>query len=382
MLERQILLYLYKGYPFSVVVTFFLGLLQVSVVGNVNNQYLANIWLAVLSFILFLRVLDYLYYLVVHKSEIYSISGMFRNLRLGLLLTGLVWGSFPVLMSGTIDLPQMVFIAFVFAGITSGATTSIGVDRPSMIIYLLTTLLPMFVLYISTGERMISVMGVMIFFFAIFLFASSARLRDQLISNVELREEALEREAVLEKRHKLTEMIVHLQAARLDSSLPGDAFDGLLDEVMQLAESGYGFIAGIEAGSTDRWRSVILANSGRVDLGFVNEAVEPVIVSGGRKNRLVDVYQRTVITARPQFTPDIEFFVGTPKVLQYASMLCLPVQNEGKVVAVIGLFNQNGVLDTHTADFLNPLIRTLGFLFTNHRNRQPATSENGISAAS
>jgi hypothetical protein len=369
MLERQILLWLYTGYPFSVVMTFFLGLLEVSVVCNDDNRFSAYLWLAVLSLILFLRVLDYLNYLVIHKAEIYSISGMFRNFRAGLLLTGLVWGSFPVLMAGTIDLPQMVFIAFVFAGITSGATTSIGVDRLSIVIYLLTMLLPMFVLYISFGERMTSVMGVMIFFFAIFLFASSVRLRNQLISNVELREEALEREAALVKRQKLTEMIVELQAAEPDSQLAGQAFETLLDEIMQLAESDYGFVVGIWSGNNGQRQSVILSNRGRVDMGFVNNVVEPVMIQGGMKNRLVDVYQRTILSGKPQFTPDLEFFVGTPKVLQYASMLCLPALVEDRVVAVIGLFNRNAALDTTTADFLSPLMRTLGFLFANRRNQ-------------
>jgi len=43
MLERQILLYLYKGYPFFVVMTFFLGLLEVGVVSNEINQRMAYI---------------------------------------------------------------------------------------------------------------------------------------------------------------------------------------------------------------------------------------------------------------------------------------------------------------------------------------------------
>jgi hypothetical protein len=95
------------------------------------------------------------------------------------------------------------------------------------------------------------------------------------------------------------------------------------------------------------------------------------MMPGGRKNRLVDVYQRTVLSGKPQFTPDLEFFVGSPKVLQYASMLCLPALVENRVVTVIGLFNQNGVLDTTTAEFLSPLMKTLGSLFANRRSQSP-----------
>jgi hypothetical protein len=381
MLERQILLYLYKGYPYSVVMTFFLGLLEVTVVSNEINRQRALGWLAALSLILFLRVLDYLYYLVIHKSEVYSVSRMFRHFRLGLLLTGLVWGSFPVLMAGSLDLSQMVFIAFVFAGITSGATTSIGVDRLSMIIYLVTTLLPMFIYYMSFGERMTAVMGVMIFFFAIFLFASSTRLRSQLIHNVELREEAQEKEAVLEKRQKMTEMIVHLQAARLDSTIDGDAFDRVLQEMMQLTGSGYGFIAGIEPDSSGTQGTRILANAGSIDLGFTRELLQNGLPMAGRLNRLIDVFQRTLVSGKPQFTPDIEFFVGTPRVLQYASMLSLPVLAGNRVVAVIGLFNQNGTLDGHTAEFLSPLLRTLGFLFASGRDGSPSGPVSNAPAA-
>ena len=368
MLERQILHYLYRGYPFSVVVTFFLGLLEVSVVSNEVNSQTAFVWLAILSAVLFLRVLDYLNYLVINKGEIWSVRNMFRNFRLGILLTGLVWGSFPVLMAGSVDLSEMVFMAFVFAGITSGATTSVGVDRISTVVYLFTTLVPMLAWFLSVGEYMTGVMGVMIFFFAIFLYASSSRLRNQLISNVTLREEALENQAILGRRQKLTEMIVRLQAARIEHTDMAGAVEKLLEEIIQLSESNSGFIAEVATDEQNQLDCRILANPNNLDLGFVTETLEPDRLASNRINRLDGIYSRAMVTGKAQFTPDIEFFQGSPKVLQYASMLCLPVHAGNRVVAVIGLFSQSRTLDGKTAEFLNPLMQSPGHLFASRQD--------------
>ena len=100
----------------------------------------------------------------------------------------------------------------------------------------------------------------------------------------------------------------------------------------------------------------------------MTETLEPDRLASNRINRLDGIYSRAMVTGKAQFTSDIEFFQGSPKVLQYASMLCLPVHAGNRVVAVIGLFSQSRTLDGKTAEFLNPLMQSLGHLFASRQD--------------
>jgi len=90
-----------------------------------------------------LRFLDYFNYRWRYQSEMYSIFGMFINFRLGVIFTGIFLGAFPVLAISTATITDMVFIAFVFGGMTAASVSSLGVDRVSLSGFLITTLVPL-----------------------------------------------------------------------------------------------------------------------------------------------------------------------------------------------------------------------------------------------
>lgn len=119
--------------------------------------------------------------------------------RLGVIATALSWGAGAILLFPAGDVSHQVFLAFVLAGVSAGAVTTLAVDRISAIGFLLPTLLPIIVRMLLESDKISLAMSVMSGLFLLFLLLSATRSGRILHENFRLRTESGEREEALLK---------------------------------------------------------------------------------------------------------------------------------------------------------------------------------------
>jgi len=106
----------------------------------------------------------------VHASRFFS----------GAVVAGVVWGTAGVLLFPAGDIVHQVFLAFAFAGMTAGGTTTMAASWKSVVIFLGLTLLPLTVRFLVVGDRTHLIMGAMVLLFIVALLQTAKRVHDTL----------------------------------------------------------------------------------------------------------------------------------------------------------------------------------------------------------
>jgi diguanylate cyclase (GGDEF)-like protein/PAS domain S-box-containing protein len=117
--------------------------------------------------------------------------------RLGILLSGLVWGSAGQVLFPANDSPHQMFLMLVLAGITSGALISYAVDLVSALGFSMLVLVPLATNLFVSKDSLSEAMGVAITLYLGFVFMSARNMNRHLIENISMRLEATTREEVV-----------------------------------------------------------------------------------------------------------------------------------------------------------------------------------------
>lgn len=126
--------------------------------------------------------------------------------RIGVILSGLAWGSAGLLLFPA-DHPQhQIFLIFALAGMTVGGVVSFSADLFSAIVFSLALAVPLvFSLFVEAGD-LSQAMGVAILLYLGFMMVAMRRISRQVHENIMLRLEAVRREEVVrasEERYRL-----------------------------------------------------------------------------------------------------------------------------------------------------------------------------------
>lgn len=173
-------------------------------------------------------------------------------------------------------------------------------------------------------------------------------------------------QAALLRQHRLTDMIARAQLRFIREADRRRAFDGLLDDLLTLTTSEYGFIGEILHGADgapylDAYATTGVAwDSASRDFSAVDA---PNGMDCGALNSL---FRGALATARPVIANDPQgaprrggLPPGRPRL---DAFLGTPILHGGEPVAMIGLANRPGGYDEGTVEFLQPLLITLGQL--------------------
>tara|TARA_R110000772_G_C13294986_1_gene438350 strand:- start:509 stop:1645 length:1137 start_codon:yes stop_codon:yes gene_type:complete len=359
MLERQVLKLLYDNYPFAIFMTLLLSAMEAIVVLNENNSHTILYWYAVLLLLQCLRFGDFYYYKWIQKGKIFSVYDMFRNFRIGIILTGITLGAFPVLLAGKVMIIDMVFIAFVLGGISAAAMTSLGVDKVSYVSFLWACLLPLMVSFFSLGGLMQNIMGTMILFYVIYLMFSASRFRRQIVSNVVLTDEALQDKKAISKRQKVSEMIVKIQAAYLEKKITGELYKSVLKEIIKLSDCQFGFICLVSPINKQEFSSKVVMNFDQIDLSRLSGEKLQLDELNKRPLTLEAYFSQVVLSGKSVEVDYIEFFQGVPSSRTLGNFYGMPLYFEDELIAVIGLINIYHSVNEESLEFLQPLFLTI-----------------------
>ncbi len=126
--------------------------------------------------------------------------------RLGILFSGLVWGSAGLVLFPANNTPHQMFLILVLAGITSGGLISYAVDLVSALGFSILALLPLVTSLFASGDGLSAAMGAAATLYLCFIFISARNMNRHLIENIIMRIEATAREEVVrasEERYRL-----------------------------------------------------------------------------------------------------------------------------------------------------------------------------------
>lgn len=134
-----------------------------------------------------------------------------RRYAYGAAAAGAMWGAGALFLFPG-EVVSQAFMGFVFAGISSGAITTLGPSRPSAVAFLTLALVPLALRLMLTTGPLPTVMGLMCVAFLFYLLGSSRQLGRTIDENFRLREAERLSEASLRHQKELLERVGKIAA--------------------------------------------------------------------------------------------------------------------------------------------------------------------------
>lgn len=352
--------------PRSLLANTLLSGLLLLVQWEVVQGTLALTWLGLMLAVLVVRAVIYADYRRSRPLDAAQTVRMLRRYRIGILATGMVWGMVPLIMFPSGDAVHQVFLAFVIAGVCAGATASLSVDRISNLGFIVPPLVTLMVAFLSEHGAMPVVMAGMVAMYMLFVVQSSIQSHRQFHDNLRLRNEALAQESVLQQQKRLVDVIARAQSQFIREDDRRRAFDGLLQDLLSLTDSEYGFIGEVlrtSAGqpylktyaiSNIAWDDVTRAfyqEHAPQGMEFFNlNTLFGTALSSGEPVIVNDPDHDPRRAGLPEGHPALNAFLG------------VPIKHGGALVAMIGIANRPGGYHQGLIDDLQPLLITIGQL--------------------
>lgn len=187
---------LYSSIPLAALGNLLNAGILVAVQWPVIDHDILLIWLSSLTVLTVLRGVLLLAYRRAHQ-RIENVR-LWSNLFLvGATLTAAMWGSAAIFLFPTDDVPHQVFLAFVLAGMSAGAATSLSFLQTPIAVFLALTLLPLAARFFFEQTALAAAMGAMTVLFLFFTLLSARRIFESTRQNIDLRMAADQREALL-----------------------------------------------------------------------------------------------------------------------------------------------------------------------------------------
>lgn len=199
LLAKEQLRLLHQGLPSSFIANIFLATLLLFVQWPVINHSVLSMWFIVLLMVLLVRISFYLAYRQHQPTSDAAIARSLLQFRTTVFMSGAVWGASGIWLFPPDNLPHQFFVAFVLAGLTAGAITSLAMDKISALLLVVPAIVPITLHFLVESTRVGYAMAAMVCFFMLYVLLSSARLQKDLHEGVRLRSTLTHTYALLER---------------------------------------------------------------------------------------------------------------------------------------------------------------------------------------
>ncbi len=116
------------------------------------------------------------------------------SFRLGVLFSGIAWGSASLLLFPSGHIEHQAFIAAMLCGLSAGGLVSYSSDLPSGIVYIVSVLSPLIIRLFVTGDSLSVAMSIALLLYLGFMIMSLRFMNRNVTENIGLHLEAAERE--------------------------------------------------------------------------------------------------------------------------------------------------------------------------------------------
>lgn len=349
---------LFKGIPLSIAASAALDLLLTVSHWRVIGEGELILWNILMLCTMALRLFSW--YFWCHTEATLSAKHWLIIFRTGTLLAGLTWGSSAFFIFASHNTTYQALLAFTLAGMASGSLTSLAIDRISSVGFISLAIIPLSVrLHAEQGEIAYS-MSFMVALFIVFVLSASARARKQLEESFEQNNRLIEWGNERLQQQHLSKILNHTQSLFITSEDESKAFDYLLENIISLTESQFGFIAEV-ANAEEKHFQLNMLSLTNISWDKESQSRYNRLKTEGmtftNPNTLFGVAVNTnkvIISNNP--AGDMRAG-GTPKGHPpLTSFIGIPVFHNTRQVALLGLANRlNGYDDTHT-DYLKPVV--------------------------
>lgn len=186
---------LYEATPVAMMVSFINASLLAVVQWDVIDHVVLLIWFFALVFITILRGLLYAAYKN-YQLDFVDTERYGRFFLAGVIASALGWGATGIWLFSE-DIVHQAFLAFVLAGMSAGAVSSLSFLRWPIIIFLVVTLLPLIIQLLQSEVFIVNVMGCMLILFVLGLMLTSKNIYNNTLENIVLRMESAQKNKIL-----------------------------------------------------------------------------------------------------------------------------------------------------------------------------------------
>ncbi len=162
--RADLLQMVYGNTPLSLITSLINSLILVYLLWPVVENELLGLWLLGTALISLFRIFLAVRFRRVNPTE-HSIGTWSAWAMTGALLAGLGWGAASYFLFAVHSLPHQVFLAFVIAGTTAGAVTTLSAKRPAIVGYILLATLPLAYRFFMASHAFHNAMGAMTLLF-------------------------------------------------------------------------------------------------------------------------------------------------------------------------------------------------------------------------
>lgn len=177
----------------SAILAFILALMQHEVIAPT----IVFSWLSVVILLMAFRAAMVLHYRRSPKEGDSINQARMVNFRMGVIASGIAWGSASFLMFPANNPEHQMFLIFILSGLTAGALASYSADLVCAIGFSIAVLAPLAIRLLVVGSGLSVAMGIVIVIYLGFMILSGRRSNQHIRDNIVLRLEATSRENVI-----------------------------------------------------------------------------------------------------------------------------------------------------------------------------------------
>ena len=179
---------IYSHLPTSQAVALANGVVLAIVLSSVIERAAVVGWLAALVLATLARIYLAVLFRRVSSSAI-DVSVWRTYFLVGVIASGLVWGSAALLLYAPESILHQVFLAFVLGGMVIGAAAALTPILLAFALFATCVLLPMIARYLVSGDHIHNAMGIMSAIFLLAMLVIGKRIHETVFESLKLRSE-------------------------------------------------------------------------------------------------------------------------------------------------------------------------------------------------
>ncbi len=197
---------IYSASTASLITSTLLAVILAFLQRNVIDPAIVSVWLSVLVLVMLARFALIIAYKRTTENVDLTAHVWRTRFRIGVLLSGLVWGSSSFLLFPPDNPPYQMFLLFILSGLTAGGVISYSADLRSGLTFSIVVLISIITRLFLTGDSLSIAMGMAGMLYLGFMILSLRLINRNMIDNIQLRLEATAREKLVkisEERYRL-----------------------------------------------------------------------------------------------------------------------------------------------------------------------------------
>jgi diguanylate cyclase (GGDEF)-like protein/PAS domain S-box-containing protein len=227
----------YKSLPVSLFSVIVIALLLAYAQWQVIDHAIIIGWLLIIATLTIFRY--GIYYQFIKAAPAKEHIGIWRRRSfVCAALSGISWGSAGILLFPHHDVTHQVVLAFVMAGMSAGAVTTLASLRANIAAYLLPTLTPLIIRFYMEQTEITTIMGIMITIFLIMLGISARNSYYIILDTIKLRFSHQQTKLALKESADMNQQILDTAA----EGIFGVDLDGMTSFVNPAAARMLGYV--------------------------------------------------------------------------------------------------------------------------------------------